>query len=739
MATLTSSSSAQGPLPSLSCHDMNRRHTLQQLRRIWRDEMFDSTLALAELLVTYLQSKPDPGYKDVEAEALAIRQPRNKLRDALALESAGTYRPPGNDHFRMATVELSFWIAKCEDKLHKPEDVISTLTKVPISERTPAICELLGRALTTTSKKNDAIIQFKAAVHARPLAVASIRGLVHYKVPEAEIFDMMLLDRQKQFVRQDMNVSRPSIADLPSSALRNRDSEGYSLPAVPTEGQTRPAAGAASGPRPTETPTLLARNVKRVAATAAAAKDAEGDGREEDLDETPRRSLRSRGTAGPSAANPLFTPDPVARTTGAKEPAARQAGPALTTAEQTAKLTTAFGALSFAPRLTRREDAMDKVSGYAPYERLPEMEHFLWITQWIEVWSWMSARHFLRAEHLLVVYLNEGFAGSTMLLQTLGNCHMQLGHYRDAQICFEQATKQEPAALQHVHQLAQLLVRQCRVVALNKLAMDALNSSRYRPEGYLCLARYHEAMIVIASDKALESIVQVSGGSIESRYHSIESLLSHVLAISPGSPEALLFRANVQRKQGRNNDALKSMATLYASPNIGVFRTTIDLYLMANRMQEAMNFAREALRTMEFNACTLALVGYVFMHTREGRDKARLTLEKALTLDPRCMDAISTLIQLLVFEEKYTEAVETLKMYRQYNPDIEMLIMTGEVYAQAKMYAQALETFEAAMDIEKSVRVARCMQVVHNAIYGEPGEEEFDEEYVPEQDDDLED
>ena len=124
---------------------------------------------------------------------------------------------------------------------------------------------------------------------------------------------------------------------------------------------------------------------------------------------------------------------------------------------------------------------------------------------------------------------------------------------------------------------------------------------------------------------------------------------------------SIIIRGELQLLLKRPSQAVESFLQAYTiEKSLIVYRGLVHSYVEMRKFEEALRYAREAWEKIPNNPQSLTLLGAVLMNTpvEDGRVKARKCLDKALDLDPHCFDAVMTLADLNVAEQKLPEAIE---------------------------------------------------------------------------------
>ena len=165
----------------------------------------------------------------------------------------------------------------------------------------------------------------------------------------------------------------------------------------------------------------------------------------------------------------------------------------------------------------------------------------------------------------------------------------------------------------------------------------------------------------------------------------------------------MVVRGELQLALKKSLPAVQSFQQAYMTGrDFAVYRGLVHGYLELNKFEEALRFAKEAWAKIH-NAQSLTLLGNVLMSTplEDGRVKARKFLEKALKLDPYCFEAVMTLVDLDISEERFQEATDLLNKQKEKELKKLEYVYTklGDLSVLLQSHAEAMMHYHTALQI----------------------------------------
>jgi len=194
---------------------------------------------------------------------------------------------------------------------------------------------------------------------------------------------------------------------------------------------------------------------------------------------------------------------------------------------------------------------------------------------------------------------------------------------------------------------ARLLAKQCNVAELGRLSNDLLMVDDKRPEAWVALALYHEALG--DSEKAIAFVEK--GISCDEQNAFCHRLKGSIL-LSQGRPDiagSCFFRANEIKRE------------------IASYEGLVESCLSAKRYKEAICTAKEAMTFAPRDSRALTLVGLALSKATSsssesgGKDRAKKALRKAIALDPLALRPLIALTDLYIADSEFEACIDLLK------------------------------------------------------------------------------
>ncbi|KAI8929190.1 hypothetical protein BC831DRAFT_21414 [Entophlyctis helioformis] len=267
-------------------------------------------------------------------------------------------------------------------------------------------------------------------------------------------------------------------------------------------------------------------------------------------------------------------------------------------------------------------------------------------------------------------------------------CHVESGNSNAARLCYTKIRKLEPDTSSQMDIYAGLLQAHGKVQAVNNLAEDLFHISEERPEPWLAMARYCEMKGHL--DQALYFVEKATVWNSRHvpTYHLKGSLL---LAMN------------------RPADAILSYRSAYRiSRDVVTYEGIIESYLALGQTNQAVAAANEALRLMPKSARVLTLMGVVFEKVPTKAGKAREFLDKALRVDPNCIEAIFALAHNHESHDSLDAAITLLEEHLPFHHNDTMHLRLAHLYLKKQDYSKATEHYHAAQRINPECLEAKA-------------------------------
>ena len=269
---------------------------------------------------------------------------------------------------------------------------------------------------------------------------------------------------------------------------------------------------------------------------------------------------------------------------------------------------------------------------------------------------------------------------------------------------------------------ANLLAKQCNVSELGRLSGDLLMVDDKRPEAWVALACYHEALG--DSEKAIAFVDK--GISCDEQNAFCHKLKGSIL-LSQGRPDiagSCFFRANEIKR------------------DIASYEGLVESCLSAKRFKEAICTAKEAMAFAPRDSRALTLVGLALSKATSssrdngGTDRAKKALRKALALDPLALRPLLALADLYIADVEFETCIDLLKkaiedggdanltgtspmISNVYDRPVILHAKLADVYSENKMFEEALTCYHKALSMNpECLEARRGIEQMENGMKG---------------------
>ncbi|KAJ3287774.1 Anaphase promoting complex subunit 7 [Rhizoclosmatium sp. JEL0117] len=302
--------------------------------------------------------------------------------------------------------------------------------------------------------------------------------------------------------------------------------------------------------------------------------------------------------------------------------------------------------------------------------------------------------------------------GSSTNIETmlqLATYHVKEGDYAEAKTLFQLIRQRDPYFIKGMDLYARILQRDAPPLELNIFATTLLSIAPHAPEPWVAMARYCESKQ--DWDRAMH-------------------LVDKSLSLDSAHVEGYLLKGTLYLSLAKSHEAVSSFRQAHTlSPSYESYRGLMESYIASKRTAEALATAKEAMQRMKENARAIVLVGVVLSHIPGRQPQARLAFQKALTLDPRCTEAIFALASSYSSEQNHRAAAQFLTKSLLHINNHVIHTRLGDVYAVMKEYEVAMEHYNIALkmapEYEGAVggfgRVEKLIDVDRNGEEGEGG------------------
>ncbi|RHY30399.1 hypothetical protein DYB32_004350 [Aphanomyces invadans] len=304
---------------------------------------------------------------------------------------------------------------------------------------------------------------------------------------------------------------------------------------------------------------------------------------------------------------------------------------------------------------------------------------------------------------------------------------MDLERPEQAMAAFVQARKCDANSVLLMDVFALVLKQSGLTMQLNSLVRDLFRISETKPEVWLAAACYSD----LKADRpaALQLCDRVRSPptfhlSIYARHGVHVSL--QAIAVDPTYARSYVFRGYVLLALDRPEYAINSFShatkldkTIDAYEGMGEGLCGICLKGV-DKYMEAMNVARLALMYMPHSPRAYLLLGSVLSLKPDSRDKARKAFEKALSMRPKLLRAHFGLVDILIAEAKYADAIQRLEMLTHHFARDVVFAKLGDVHTLNRSYGLALPQYHHALSINPTcVKALRGIDRVEKLLRGE--------------------
>lgn len=319
--------------------------------------------------------------------------------------------------------------------------------------------------------------------------------------------------------------------------------------------------------------------------------------------------------------------------------------------------------------------------------KLPsDLEHVRWLHRYAEAQcAVISQDHKGMSEHFN--NLLQRFPNNLHILLETAKAEVAVGKNDEALLNFEKARSLDPYNLRGMDEYAMLLRTRADPSELNRLLNDLLLTDPNRPEVWVASAAYWDRR----DDKFRALTYAEKSVRVDER---------HV----PG----YIIKGNLLLSLNRAEAAVMSFRRAHQlRPDLRSYQGLVRGNLAILRPKDALMAAREALKAMPHSAKAITLVGDVYAHNPDARDKARKFYESALRLEPGYLGAALALADLRSVEGRNEEAIELLEMYLKDWADDSLHTKLAQIYAVINNLDEALSHYAAALRINPDNEAAK--------------------------------
>eukprot|EP00249_Psilotum_nudum_P016243 c25742_g1_i1 orf=635-1945(+) len=319
----------------------------------------------------------------------------------------------------------------------------------------------------------------------------------------------------------------------------------------------------------------------------------------------------------------------------------------------------------------------------------PVAEHIepvKWLQRFVEAHSAVACHDYKGGlEHLN--FIGQRFPNNLHILLETAKVEASLGRTNEAIYNFEKARQVDQHIVTNMDEYAMLLRNRADHAELNRLVHDLLNVDSTRPEVWVVSAIYWEMR-----DDKIRALTYADKSLRVDERHTPAYIVKGNLSLSMNRPEAAVL-------------AFRKAQTL--KPDLQSYQGLVRALLAIPKPKEALYAARDAMRTMPHSAKALTLVGDVYAHNPDGREKARRFYESALRLEPGYLGAVLALADLHSIEGRNGEAISFLQRYIKNWADDSLHTKLAQILAATNKLGESLSHYQAALSINPQNETAK--------------------------------
>ncbi|XP_019638090.1 PREDICTED: anaphase-promoting complex subunit 7-like [Branchiostoma belcheri] len=305
-----------------------------------------------------------------------------------------------------------------------------------------------------------------------------------------------------------------------------------------------------------------------------------------------------------------------------------------------------------------------------------------WLSSWIKGHAYLSTKDYSRAINTFNTLDKKTLLRDNLeVLGALGDSFYKANDYKNAIAKFERIHMLDPYLLKGMDLYASLLAKENKADELQQLGTALFQVSDRQPEPWITLG-YHCACV-----KRHTRAIYFAAKAYQLNQESVQALLlkGSTLQQIEKTQEAILHYREVMRMVP---DRLESYEGL------------VECYLSNGRNREAVSVALNACKTLGYTPSTLTLYASVLMEDPPSQDKAKSTLDRALSIKPDYLKAVTMKVKILQIKQKYEEAIELLRSQLVNQSLCVLHQLLGDCLSAVSDYQEALDQYSIALSID---------------------------------------
>jgi anaphase-promoting complex subunit 7 len=275
--------------------------------------------------------------------------------------------------------------------------------------------------------------------------------------------------------------------------------------------------------------------------------------------------------------------------------------------------------------------------------------------------------------------LNTVFPSNSYIMLQQAHCQFRMKATQGGIYTYNKVHAEDVYCVDQMDEYASLLRSEERGEDLNRLAHELIAVDSNRPQTWVAVALYSD--LKGEKEKAiafLDKAIALDKRHVPS-YH-----LKGQLLLQLGQPE------HAVRAHWKGYSLRKDMTA---------FSGLVKSYLRIPKYKEALCSAKEAMKSFPYSAQALTLVGEVLIQIQDGKEKAKRVLEKALQLDPMCLQACLLLSDLEVEYGLLDIATKRLKQALVHHKNHIVHCKLADVFSKKRVFADALTHYNNALSL----------------------------------------